>query len=285
MRNVYAALCISALALSAGCQNTATKASITPAVPASSGQEQRLGPPDVDFKSEFGLEGQRSNRQVGIMITTYTLKKGLLDKRLTWADKPPGVRSWSEGQNPGLISPEAEMNVKAIKVDREFVVKSLPEYLKKYGAVEYSSSTNLYGLDGTAIPGGFGDSIGYLSQVICKSDDSLSVSPGIVNRMTNYVVTPKIVSDQVIFVSFDLHLTTDATEPSVCNAKHAPSDRVQVRESTSVGFSANLADDEALIISGIKDKNSEKDGEVKIMTIIAQEMGKTENTTDAKKVP
>lgn len=285
MRTVYAAFCLAALALSACCQNTATKALVTPALPINSDQALRLGPPDVDFKSEFGLEGQRSNRQVGIMITTYTLKKGLLDKSLTWADKPQGVRSWSEGQNPGLISPEAEMNVKAIKVDREFVVKSLPEYLKKYGTVEFRSSQNLYGFDGTAIPGSFGDSIGYLSQIICKSGGSLSVSPGIINRMTNYVVTPKIVSDRVIFVSFDVHLTTGATEPSECNAKHEPSDRVQVRESTSVGFSANLADDEALIISGIKDKNSEKDGEVKIMTIIAQEMGKTENTTDAKKAP
>lgn len=272
MRTFYAALCLSAFALTTGCQSTSPNAADKALVQANSNQALRLGPPDVDFKSEFGFEGQRSNRQVAITTTTYTLKKGLLDKGLTWEDKPVGVKSWSAGERPGLISPDAKIKLQVIKADRKFVEKELPAYLEKHGVVKYSGGETSYGLDGMTIPSGFGDISGYLSQVTCKSGESNTISPGILNRLTSYVVTPKIVNDKVIFINFDLNLTTDATEPSLCNGQQEPSENVQVRYSTGAGFSANVANDEAIIISGIRDEKSEENGEVRIMTIVAQEV-------------
>ena len=269
MRIVCAALCISALALTTGCQSLDPKvaASVKPPALAENVEALRLGPPPTDFKSEFGLEGQRSNRQIAVTIDTYKVSpKGLLSHKFSWDKLPEGARLGP------VISPEAGMKLTSFKADRIFALESLPAYLKTQGETTLLSAGSTFGIDGMVTPFSTSRAEGYLSQLQCGHGDIIGLVPGSVKRSHEYVLTPEIVSDKVVFLSVEARAVTSASEPSACNAKNDPDDLVEAREGSLYGVSANLSSREALVISGVEDAETAKDGSTKIVVIFAQEM-------------
>lgn len=269
MRTIYAALCISAFALTAGCHSITPNVSdaVKPPAPLANLEHLRLGPPPTDFKSEFGLEGQRSNKQVAVSIKTYkVVPKGFFSHKISWDKLPKGAKLGP------IISPEAEMKIAAFKVDNTFALKSLPAYLQTQGETTLSGSSTTYTIDGMATPFATYNAVGYLSQLQCSHGDTISLVPGSVKRGNEYVFTPQIASDKVVFVSIESRAVTTASEPSTCNEKNEPDGLVEAREGSLYGVSANLSSTEALVISGVEDEETDKDGSIKVVVITAQEM-------------
>lgn len=269
MRIVSAAFCLTALAMTAGCHSLGFKesAAAIPQAELSKVEALRLGPPPTDFKPELGLEGQRSNRQIAVSIQTYkVIPKGFMGHAVSWDKLPKGAKLGP------VISPEAGMKLTAFKADRTFAVMSLPAYLQTQGETTLSSSGTTYSLDGMVTPFSTSTAQGYLSQLQCGHAEMISLVPGSAKRSMEYVLTPEIVSDKVVFVSLEARAVTSASEASTCNEKNEPENLVEAREGSLYGVSANLADNDALVISGIEDSETEKDGGIKVVVISAQEM-------------
>lgn len=274
MRTVYAAVCFSALALITGCQSHNPQGSVVePPAPPSNFASLRLGPPPTDYKPELGLEGQRSDKQIAISIDTYKVSpQWLMSQKISWANLKEGTKLGSKSLATDLISPEAGLKLRAFKVDGAFARGSLPSYLQKQGKTTLAASSTTFSMDGIVTPFAASNSKGYLSQLQCSHGDVISLVPGSSKRSHEFVLTPEIVSDKLVFLSVQARAVTSASEPSTCNDKHEPDDLIEVSEGSLYGVSAYLSQNDALVISGIQDAETEKDGSVKVVVIVAQEI-------------
>lgn len=266
MRNIRLALCLSAIALSAACSSTVPT---TPEQAPIQAPKLRPGPPPVDFKSEFGIEGQRSNNTVAISIKSYRITpEGFLKNKVSFDKRPDGVTLWPEASEPGMISSEAGLKSKAFKIDQSFSRNGLSAYLAGQGTVELENESYVYSVDGVAAPISTSSATGYLV-VRCRKADAGSNLPGALEKTHMYLATPKIVRDGVVFLEFEDRYSTSATEPTMCNTDD-PSTLVGVQEHSGYGVSTNLAENEALVITGLANDETEKTGSVLVVVLTAQ---------------